>query len=310
MFEGINRALVFLFEHKKIDEKQLRSLQNYYKSVVESNNFDLDSIKKELDMMFRDSNFINVLLSRVNSQNVQMFNNQSNMDNSVNNTSNQVLENEKKDAELTDVYDFRKDDHDYIKLTYSDGSVRVLENNLNNNGQPSKGEDIFSVLKEKYGEHDITRIFHEFTRNSIEVKLYDFNDLGNKNIYDQLSQNDKQLINIVMSQYPGKKVLSGAASNMFVVQEFGKPDILVKVESLNGIYQVRPIIGTTINEDESIDTTNDKSISLGHQKTLSTQIGRMFSDNRESGFMMLLLFIFLAGISSGIIFMIILNFIA
>ena len=144
--------------------------------------------------------------------------------------------------------------------------------------------------------------------------MHDFKDLNNKNYYDSLSQAEQQLISIVSSQYPDKKVLSGPSNNMFVIREFGKPDLLVQVESLNGVYQVRPIIGISVNDEvsEVVDSQVSEGISnsKGIQKTLSTPIGKAFSDTRESGFMMLLLFIFLAGISSGIIFMIILNFIA
>ena len=120
-----------------------------------------------------------------------------------------------------------------------------------------------------------------------------------------MNDSEKQLINIVKSQYPDKKVLSGPGANMFVIQGIGENQ-LVQVLSRDGIYQVRPIIDNSIND--SID--NDSSNSKGIQKTLSTQAGKLFSDSSESGFVMLFLFIFLAGIGSGIIFMIILNFMA
>ena len=318
MFQSIEKALIFLLSHNKINNQDYFSLHRYYSDLISSGSYDVDSITNDLKGLFDDNNYVSIILSRVNANNnvnssfVNDVNQVSSIqNNTVDNASNKIDE---KKVELVDVYDFRRGEQDYIKLTYSDGSVRILENHLDSNGNSYKGEEIFGVLKEKYG-NDVTNVFHQFTKNSIEVNLYDFRDISNKNVYDQLSQGEQQLIKIVMSQYPDKKILSGASSNMFVIQEVGKPDILVQVESLNGVYQVRPIVGITVNDELSNDSSdnlsdNDKSNSLGHQKTLSTPIGRMFSDNSESGFMMFVLFIFLAGISSGIIFMIILNFIA
>ena len=334
MFQSIEKALIFLLSHNKINNQDYFSLHRYYSDLISSGSYDVDSITNDLKGLFDDNNYVSIILSRVNANNnvnssfvndvnqvssIQNNNSFSNNINQVSSIQNNTVDNasnkiDEKKVELVDVYDFRRGEQDYIKLTYSDGSVRILENHLDSNGNSYKGEEIFGVLKEKYG-NDVTNVFHQFTKNSIEVNLYDFRDVSNKNIYYQLSQGEQQLIKIVMSQYPDKKILSGASSNMFVIQEVGKPDILVQVESLNGVYQVRPIVGITVNDELSNDSSdnlsdNDKSNSLGHQKTLSTPIGRMFSDNRESGFMMFVLFIFLAGISSGIIFMIILNFIA
>ena len=321
MFEGINRALMFLYNHNRINQQQLDILQRYYMSISNSNNVDLNVIKDDLKKLFEDDNFINVKINEIQNKNVSQNNSVPLQNNFQGNTvsqnnsvslqnsfqDNSTNENNKNDnKKLIEVYDFKRGEQDYIKLTYSDGSVRILENNLNNNGQKYKGEEIFDVLKNKYGEEDITRVMHEFTKNSIEINLYDFKDFSNKNVYDQLSQNEQQLINIVMSEYPDKKVLSGSSSNMFVIQEVGKPDILVQVESLNGVYQVRPIIVNYLN-----DNSDGLGESKGKQMTLSTPVGKaMSNDIEKAGFMTYVLITFLAGIGIGIVSMIILNFMA
>lgn len=291
MFESINKALMFLFSHNKINEEQLKILLNYYKDVVSSNSFDTNHIVYELKKLHDDQNYVN---AKVND--IMNVNNNSD----VNGISNNIQDNEDKN-ELIDVTDFIKEKQNYIKLTYSDGSIRILENNLD-----GKGEDLFNVLREKYGQNDITHIFHEFNKDSIEINLYNFKDLSNRNVYNQLSQEDAQLVNIVMSTYPDKKVLCGVSQNMFVVQEVGQDDLLVQVMSLNGVYQVRPIMQSNI-EYEQNDGQNSNSIS--HQKTLSTQVGKMMSE-RETGFTTFVLITFLGGIGIGIISMIILNFMA
>lgn len=341
MFQSVEKALNFLLSHDKISNNDYFSLHKYYSELISSGSYDVDSITNDLKGLFSDNGYVNTILSRINSNNnvnssfvndvnqvddevIDFDNSSVNLNASVISNQNDTVLNHNsvndkvQDSNakvLVDVSDFKRGEQNYIKLSYNDGSVRIFENNLEHNGKQYTGEEIFTVLKEKYNENDITKVMHQFTRNSIEIELYDFRNLSNKNIYDNLSASEQQLIRIVMSQYPDKKVLSGASSNMFVIQEVGKPDILVQVESLNGVYQERPIDVSVINDGLSSDSSdslsdNDKSNSLGRQKTLSTPIGRMFSDNRESGFMMFVLFIFLAGISSGIIFMIILNFIA
>ena len=57
---------------------------------------------------------------------------------------------------------------------------------------------------------------------------------------------------------------------------------------------------------------DDREQSLGNQKKLGSHpgFGSHFNWGEDGGFMTLVLVIFLAGISSGIIFMIILNFFA
>ena len=65
-----------------------------------------------------------------------------------------------------------------------------------------------------------------------------------------------------------------------------------------------PVIRDNLNEYEEIG----QGESLGKQKTFSAHPGIHFGE--DNGFMTLILVIFLAGISSGIVFMIILNFFA
>ena len=294
MLDGIDRALVFLLNHNKISREQYSGLYLYYRDLLGTNNYNLDLIKKDLKYLFDDSSYVNSILSR---------NNISNSESNI----NQVSSNENS-ISLVDVYDFKRGEQNYIKLSYSDGSVRIFENNLKKNGVSYKVKEIFDVLKNKYGENDITRVFHDFIKDSIEVKLYDFKDLSNRNFYDQLSSNEQQFVNEVMRVYPDKNILSGPDSNMFIVRGLNDGDLLVQVDVVDGVYQVRPIIGNYISDDSS--SLGDNSNSISHQKTLSTVAGRMLSDRRETGFVTLLLSIFLAGISSGIIFMIILNLLA
>lgn len=85
-------------------------------------------------------------------------------------------------------------------------------------------------------------------------------------------------------------------------------DVISKVEEMKKSDINNSIIRDNLNEYEEIG----EGESLGIQKTIGAHplTGKFFSSAEENGFMTFLFVIFLAGISSGIIFMIILNFLA
>ena len=79
--------------------------------------------------------------------------------------------------------------------------------------------------------------------------------------------------------------------------------------SINNMKDFTGVIPINVNFNEYTDTQEvSGGQSKSKQKTLSAHPGVHFGE--DSGFMTFLLVIFLAGISSGIIFMIILNFLA
>lgn len=87
-------------------------------------------------------------------------------------------------------------------------------------------------------------------------------------------------------------------------------DMKNKINEMNDINPVdnNSIIRDNLNEYEEIGESN----SFGIQKTIGTYpgTGKHFHFGEDSGFMTFILVIFLAGISMGIIFMIIMNFLA
>lgn len=219
-----------------------------------------------------------------------------------------VLEPVKK-VSLTNVSDLHKDGKNYIKLNYADGSIRIVENNLD-----LPGEDLFNMLMERYSgqeKYDVTTLFEEMTKSAIEVRLYNFNDLSNKSVYDKLNVRQQQDIYIVRSTYPDKQIISGPNDNIYIIREVGSDDIFVKVEMRDGVYQVLPIVNQVINEDSGVyDNSSDSANSIGmsksKQKTLGANgIPKMY----EEGFMNVLFFIFFSGVGIGIVAMAVLNFI-
>lgn len=292
--DEVRQALVWLHNNGNLSDSEFSVLSNFY----DNDKRNIESIKNELRSFYQSKKAVLDKVSSINSINDEI----------------EIIDidepiNEMK-VNLSSVSDLVLEGKNYIKMNYEDGSVRIIENNLD-----LPGEILFSRLMEKYsGErYDVTTLFQDMIKNCIEVKLYNFNDITNKNIYNQLSQQEKQDIHIVRSTYPDKQVISGPNDNIYIVRETGKEDLFVSVYKKDGIYQVRPINELTYNsmsnENGSNDISESKSIG-GQQKTLGAHpsTGKAFSwSDKEAGFMNILFSIFFSGIGIGIVFMTFLN---
>lgn len=132
------------------------------------------------------------------------------------------------------------------------------------------------------------------------VNTSDINNVNSSlNTIEELSNMKKMLL--IQKEYPTKQINYDYNNGVFVLSEPGCGNVYVNV--INDV-----IIPFDINPSSNSDSLESESKSLsGHSKTLSTPIGRLFSD-RESGFTNMLFFIFLAGLSIGVVFMVVLNF--
>ena len=277
-------ALNWLHSNGNLSDDEFNILYNYYSTDKR----DVELIKDELRSFYASKKAV---LDKINSIT---------SDTSLDDIEIIEFDDPVNKIDLSSVSDLHKDGKDYIKMIYSDGSIRIIENNLD-----LPGNDLFNMLKEKYSgqeKYDVTKLFEEMTKNSVELKLYNFDDLSNKPLYDKLSPIEQQSVYIVKSKFPDNQVISGPADNIYIVRD-GVDDKYYKVEMNDGVYQVLPIDEDGISYDNS-DSFMASSNSKTMQKSLgSNGIPKMYDD----GFMNILLFIFCAGIGSGIIVMIILN---
>lgn len=295
----IINALNWLRSNGNLNNDEYDTLKSYYMT----DNRDVEIIKSELRSFYQSRGAV---VNKVNSIKT--------MDDDIEiiEIEESILNNSQK-VNLSSVSDLKKDGENYIKLNYQDGSVRIIENNLD-----LPGQDLFNMLLEKYSNQekfDVTTLFEDMTKGSIEIKLYDFNDISNNNVYNQLSDFEKQGVNIVRSTYPDKQVISGPSDNIYIIREIGKEDFFVKVENKNGIYQVRPIVEIGLDDTFPLENENSDEVStstFGHQKTLGghPSAGKMSWDDKNSAFINVLFFIFFGGVGIGVTFMTILNFLS
>ena len=129
-------------------------------------------------------------------------------------------------------------------------------------------------------------------------------DSNNKKINELIDMKNRV---IIQGNYPSKQVNYDSKNNIYILSEEGFEDMHVSVIQ----NKIIPIDVNTTND--SMNTSNEssnKSNTISHQKTLGTHpgVGNHFHFGEDSGFMNALFFIFLTGLSTGVVFMIILNF--
>lgn len=148
---------------------------------------------------------------------------------------------------------------------------------------------------------------------SNEIPNNQFNDTS-INIVNQVNNlNDNQSfalqeMNWIRGLHPDKIVNMTSKPHSYVLSGDGIEDIYVKVEGKNGIYQILPDIEMYTSDSVNDTSVSNQSESKGISLTKSTLAGRAMADKDQAAFTNILFFIFLSGLSVGVVFMVILNF--
>ena len=166
--------------------------------------------------------------------------------------------------------------------------------------------DDFNVINSDYKNENVSNFSNEIPNNQ-------FNDTS-MNIVNQVNNlNDNQSfavqeMNWIRGLHPDKIVNMTSKPHSYVLSGDGIEDIYVKVEGKNGIYQILPDIEMYTSDSVNDTSVSDQSESKGISLTKSTLVGRAMADKDQAAFTNILFFIFLSGLSVGVIFMVILNF--
>lgn len=295
----IKSALNWLLKENTINKEQYIEFTKYY-----DNYSDFNIVQQELQRMYqKDFNFINQKYSEIIKKNEFDI---------------EIIDVNEDKIKLENVSDFTNDNKNYMKLNYNDGNVRIIENTF---GQ--KAKETFEYVKSKSSEKNLdeTEIFENMLNKSKELSLYDFKNLDNRNIYNELNFEQKQEVNLIMSneKYYGKRIKSCPKEHLYVVIDNNNEDILLSVESKNGIFQIRQI---KENEYVKQDNTNyeietnesnppyeeyEKEEKEPLQEKAKQKTLGLHPFYKKAGFTNILFYVFLTGISCGIVLMIILN---
>lgn len=139
---------------------------------------------------------------------------------------------------LENVSDFTKDGKSYIKMHYSDGNIRIIENSLNGSGQ-----EIFKDYQSRYGINsndgaiNATNIFETLINEFHEVTLTNIKDMT-KEEYNNLKPKEKELFDIIRKKYVGYEIIASPEENIYVISSAGKEEKVVSVEERDGKYVI------------------------------------------------------------------------
>lgn len=169
--------------------------------------------------------------------------------------------------------------------------------------------DDYNVLNSDYKNENVSNF-------SNDIPLNTSNQFSNNISMNTINQSDSSNENFVQKELfilkgekPNAIISLTDTPHQYILSQDGE-DEYVKVEGDNGIYRIVKITPNDVNNQTDGLSSNNLSVQSYHnsnskKKTLSTLAGRLMSDD---GFTNSLFFIFLAGLSTGVIFMVVLNF--
>ena len=139
-------------------------------------------------------------------------------------------------------------------------------------------------------------------QNINPINLYNFKNPLNQETFKNLNDSQKEQIYLIDNKYQDKIILSNPIENIHIIPD---EKLILTVENKDGIYQIKKL--NQINEFEG-SIENNKLNKKTNQKTLGTHpgMGQMFKSD-EDGFSNIILMIFLAGITIGMIAMLGIN---
>ncbi len=137
---------------------------------------------------------------------------------------------------MSEVTDFTKDGKTYIKITYRDGRVQIIENR---SGKDTKEifKDIqrLKALNNIDGTMNAEAAFRELLKDYREVSLNNTMFLNQ----DKLEIKEQSKLNFVQMNFPNNQVFASVTENIFIIK--GNPDITVEVIEQDGHYTLKQV---------------------------------------------------------------------
>ena len=173
--------------------------------------------------------------------------------------------------------------------------------------------DDYNVLNNDYKNDNVSNFSNDKPLNTSNQFSNDNSFNISMNTVNQSNSDNENFVQkelfILKGEYPDSIISLTDIPHHYILSKNGK-DEYVNVEGSNGIYRMVKVTPNDVNTQTDGLSSNNLSVQSYHnsnskKKTLSTLAGRLMSDD---GFTNSLFFIFLAGLSTGVVFMIILNF--
>lgn len=178
--------------------------------------------------------------------------------------------------------------------------------------------DDFNVLNSDYKNDNVSNFSNDITLNTNTnfnntIPQNTVNQIDRTKSYSNENYIQKELF-ILKGEYPDAIISLTDTPHQYILSQDGE-DKYFNVEGENGIYRIVRVEPVLNNQSEGNTYSNQKRLgthpALGNVKWGNDDDQRdivMTQNNKQAAFTNILFFIFLAGLSVGVIFMVILNF--
>lgn len=200
-----------------------------------------------------------------------------------------------------------------FKLGTNPNFVSEKISEIENNSIDVIDIDDYNVLNSDYKNDNVSNFSNDIPLNTSNQFSNDNSFNISMNTVNQSNSDNENFVQkelfILKGEKPNAIISLTDTPHQYILSQDGE-DEYFKVEGDNGIYRIVKVTPNDVNNQTDGLSSNNLSVQSYHnsnskKKTLSTLAGRLMSDD---GFTNSLFFIFLAGLSTGVVFMIILNF--
>lgn len=186
-------------------------------------NQDFITLSRELNTVFQDQTKLEELLFKYQLK--------------IKKVLTEKAENEVEQAlNMSEVTDFTRDGKTYIKITYGDGRIQIIENR---SGKDTKQifEDVqrLNALNNIDGTMNAEAAFRELLKDYREVSLDNTMFLNQ----EKLEMAEQSKLNFVQMNFPNNQVFASTTENIFIIK--GNPDITVEVVEKEGRYTLKQV---------------------------------------------------------------------
>lgn len=226
-----------------LDEGMIEQIK---KSVVDSN-VEASSLTREITILFKgDKNKLEGFLTKYHIR-------VKNLEQVTEKTEEEV----KHALNMKDVTDFTRDGKTYIKITYGDGRVQIIENrNTKDTKQIFEDVQRLKSINNIDGSQNAEEAFKELLKDYIEVSLENIT-FTNQDKYDIET---KARLQFVEMHFPNYQVLASPNENIFVVK--ANPGFTVEVVKRDGKYELKQLeemgYGTSENSNNAEENVREE----------------------------------------------------
>lgn len=262
--------LIEQLQQKYPNELNGQIIGNLKQEILENSNQDFSTLTKEIGDILNGNNQLEPFLAKyhVGVKNKELF--------------IQKEQEVKQSSNIKEVTDFTRNGRTYIKITYRDGHIQMIESrNQKNTKQIFEDIQKLKAINNIDGIQNAKEVFQELLKDYVEVPLKNNTFF----IPEKPTSSQQSKLNFMELNFPNQRIFASPQENLFIVE--GNPNITVEVTELDGNYQLRqmgeysyavkePAVteNEIINQEmQAIEQPNDNSLEYTTEQLLEIMEG-------------------------------------